>query len=244
VVAVEFATTNWSQVLTARDGFGTDARRALAALCEAYWYPLYAYVRRQGHDADTARDLTQGFFAELLEKDSLQNVDPAAGRFRSYLLTSLQHFLSHERDKARALKRGGGTHTISLDTGAAEKRFKLEPTEALTPETVFERGWALTVLELTLERLRLEAVESGGGMQFERLKAYLTGEEPRIPYREVAEELAMTEGAVKMAVHRLRRRFGRLLRAEIAETVADPAEVDDEVRHMLMAISPLEAPPG
>ena len=239
-----FATTSWSQVLTARDGSGTDAGKAMASLCEAYWYPLYAYIRRQGNDPDSARDLTQGYFAELLAKDFLQDVDPSAGRFRSFLLTSLQHFLSHEREKAGALKRGGGTRTISLDTEAAEKRYNYEPMDKLTPETVFERGWALTVLELTLDRLRREATESDNGQQFERLKVYITGEEPRIPYREAAKELEMTEGAIKMAVHRLRQRFGRLLRAEIAETVANAAEVDDEVRHMLMAIGPLQAPPG
>jgi RNA polymerase sigma-70 factor (ECF subfamily) len=216
----------------------------MASLCEAYWYPLYAYIRRQGNDPDSARDLTQGYFAELLAKDFLQDVDPSAGRFRSFLLTSLQHFLSHEREKAGALKRGGGTRTISLDTEAAEKRYNYEPVDKLNPETVFERSWALTVLELTLERLRREATESDNGQQFEHLKVYITGEEPRIPYREAAQELEMTEGAVKMAVHRLRQRFGRMLRAEIAETVADPAEVDDEVRHMLMSISPLEAPRG
>lgn len=235
-----FSTTQWSQVLTARDSCDTEADEALATLCETYWYPLYAYVRRQGHEAEDARDLTQAYFALLLEKDYLKGVEPSKGSFRAFLLTSLRHFLSHEWEKARALKRGGDTRTISLDIEAAEARFSFEPADPMTPEQVFERRWTLMVLERVLGRLRQWAVDSGNGDQFEHLERFLTGQQPRIPYRQVAAELGMTEGAVKAAVRRLRQRFGRLLREEIAETVADPEEIDDEVRHLLLVIKPWE----
>jgi RNA polymerase sigma-70 factor (ECF subfamily) len=240
----QFATTSWSQVLAARDGTDTEARDALERLCETYWYPLYAYVRRRGHDPEAARDLTQGFFAELFENETLRQVEPSAGRFRSFLLACLKHFLSHERDRAKTLKRGGGTSPISLDAAAAEKRYDREPAVDLTPEEVFERRWALTVVERALGRLRQEADEKGHPQRFIRLAVYLTGETPRLPYREVASELAMSEGAVKVAVHRLRRRFGELLRAEVAETLADPAETDQEVRHLLLVIRPFKARRG
>jgi RNA polymerase sigma factor (sigma-70 family) len=243
-VSTRFATTSWSQVLKAREGTGTEARQALEGLCETYWYPLYAYVRRQGKEPDEARDLTQAFFAHLLEKETLQAAEPSAGRFRSFLLASLKHFLSHERDRARALKRGGGTPPISLDADAAEKRYDREPAAGLTPEQIFERRWARTVVDEALARLEEESSDEGHLQELARLKAYLTGEEPRVPYREVASELGMTEGAVRMAVHRLRQRFGQLLRAEIAETLADPEETDEEVRHLLLVIRPFEAQRG
>lgn len=244
MVGVGFTTTSWSQVLTAVEGSGAEARRAMAELCEAYWYPLYAYIRRHGHDPEEARDLTQAYFVYLLEKEVLRGVDPAAGRFRTYLLNSLQYFLSHEREKAQALKRGGDTRTLSLDSEAAETRYGYEPADELTPEQVFEHRWAMTVLERTMERLRTESGEGDDRRQFERLQGYLTGQEPHIPYREVAAELEMTEGAIRGAVHRLRRRFGRLLLEEIAETVSDPADVEDEARHMLQVTTPWEAQQG
>lgn len=234
-----FATTQWSQVLAAREGSDTQARQALASLCETYWYPLYAYVRRQGHDADEARDLTQGFFAQLLEKNYLEDVEPSAGRFRSFLLTSLRHFLSHQWEKARAQKRGGGSRTVSLDAADAEVRYGWEPADRLTPEQVFERRWALTLVERALARLRQESVATNTTQRFEVLKTHLTGEEPHTPYREVATELGLSEGAVKVAVHNLRRKFAQVLRAEIAETVADPAEIDEEMRYLLQAVRPL-----
>ncbi len=237
-MGAKFTTTQWSRVQTARDGNDSEARRALNELCQSYWHPLYAFIRRQGHDPDGAGDLTQAFFAELLEKDLLRLVDPSAGRFRSFLLASLKHFLSHERDRARALKRGGGVQTVSLDARAAEDRLDSRAVDRLTPEEIYERQWALTALDRSLDRLHRAAVESGTAEQFERLKPYLTGEASRAPYREVAAELGMTEGAVRGAVHRLRRRFGETLRAEIAETVADPADVDDEIRHLLTVIRP------
>jgi RNA polymerase sigma-70 factor (ECF subfamily) len=235
----DFATTQWSRVLTARDGSDSDAHRALETLCQTYWLPLYAFVRRQGHDPEAARDLTQAFFAELLARDFLKSVEPGLGRFRSFLLASLKNFLSHERDRVRALKRGGGTVTISLETSTVEAQFGGEQgTEQLTPEEIFERQWALTVLERALERVRQEARRAGNPGQFELLKPYLTGEAGRAPYSEVADRLGMSEGAVKAAVLRLRKRFGRALRAEIADTVADPAEVDDEIRRLLNVIRP------
>jgi RNA polymerase sigma-70 factor (ECF subfamily) len=233
-----FNTTQWSRVLRARDGADSEARDSLAALCQTYWYPLYAFVRRQGHDPDAARDLTQAYFTELLEKDFLKSVEPSAGRFRSFLLASLKHFLSHERDRERALKRGGGAQIISLDTEDAEARLGGETADLLTPEEIFERQWALTVLERALERLRKDSIESDSEARFEVLKGYLTGEAGRAPYSEAAEKLGTTEGAVRTAVHRLRKRFGRMLRTEISDTVADPADAADEIRHLLSVIQP------
>jgi len=225
-------------VCSARDGADSEARIALQHLCETYWDPLYAFVRRQGHDPDEARDLTQAYFTELLEKDFLKAVEPAAGRFRSFLLVSLKHFLSHERDRDRALKRGGGSQTIPLDAESAERGLATVAANSLTPEQIFERRWALTVLEHSIDRLRRAAGESGTAAQFESLKGYLTGDADRAPYSEVALDLGMTEGAVRGAVHRLRKRFGKMLRAEVAETLADPSEADDEIRHLLSVVQP------
>jgi len=230
------ATTQWSQILAARDGSDTEARKALEGLCQTYWQPLYAYVRHQGSNPDEARDLTQGFFAEFLDKDFLSDVDPEKGRFRAFMLASLRHFLSHERDRAEALKRGGGTTTLSLDVEAGEAGYALRPTEAMTPVDVFERRWAMTVLDRAMSRLQEESATSGIGDQFKELKQYLTSAEPQEPYREVGETLGISEGAVATAVHRLRQRYARCLRAEIAETVVNPAEVDDELRHMLAVV--------
>ena len=230
------ATTQWSQVLAAKDGSDTEARAALESLCQTYWQPLYSYVRHQGSSPDEARDLTQGFFAEFLEKDFLANVNPDKGRFRSFLLASLRHFLSHERDRERALKRGGGTKTLSLDVETGEAGYATRPESAATPEEVFERRWAATVLDRAMDRLRAESLESRDISHFETLKRYLTSGEAPKRYREVAEELGMTEGAVAAAVARLRRQFGRCLRAEVAEIVINPAEIDDELRHLLAVV--------
>ncbi|HVS01450.1 MAG TPA: sigma-70 family RNA polymerase sigma factor, partial [Thermoanaerobaculia bacterium] len=216
------------------------SRAALAALCGAYWYPLYAYVRRQGGDADEAYDLTQGYFAALLEGELLRDVRPEAGRFRSFLLVSLRHFLSKQRARERAVKRGGRVAVVSLDAARAAARYDAEPVTALDPEAVYERRWALTVLERVLERLRRDEEGSGHGEQFAHLSPYLTGIEPRVPYRDTAHTLGTSEGAIKVAVHRLRRRYGELLRAEIAETVADPELVDAELRHLLGAVGSWE----
>jgi RNA polymerase sigma factor (sigma-70 family) len=232
----QFATTRWSQVIAAGADQTADSREALARLCESYWYPLYVYVRRWGYDADQAQDLTQEFFARLLEKHYLKAADPTRGRFRSFLLAALKHFLSNERDRAGAVKRGGRTTVIPLEFENAEGRYSREPPDEETPETVYERRWALTLLERTLVRLRGEFTTAGKGRLFARLEGHLTGEQETLPYAELGAELGMSEGAVKVAVHRLRRRFGALLREEIAETVSDPAQVEDEIRELFRAL--------
>ncbi len=234
----KFATTQWSIVLAAKDGTETEVRRALDFLCNAYWYPLYAYLRRHGQDPDQARDLTQAFFADLLEKHRLQSIDPAKGRFRSFLLASLKNFLLHEVEKSQTLKRGGGIRTLSMDAEGAEIRYKLEPVDTLTPDQIFERRWGLTMMERAMERLEVETASGSNPAQFEQLKGYVTGAGAETSYREVAEQIGMTEGAIKTAVHRMRTRYGRLLREEIGETVADPSEIDDEVRHLLAVVRP------
>lgn len=235
-MAAVFSTTKWSMILAARDGSPSESEQALSALCEAYWYPLYAFVRLQGYKPDQAQDLTQAYFVRLLEKNYLQEVEPSAGRFRSFLMVTMKHFLSNERQREQALKRGGGVVKISLDAEDAEQRFRSEPADRLTPEEVFDRRWALTVLGRVLEGLRQEYVDAGKGDRFDLLKGYLTGEEPRVRYREVAAELEMNEPAVRTAVRRMRQRFGKLLWDEIAETVANPDGVGDEVRHLLHVV--------
>jgi RNA polymerase sigma-70 factor (ECF subfamily) len=234
-VGNRFATTQWKVVIEARDGTESQARQALESLCRAYWFPLYAYVRSRGHADDQARDLTQAFFADLLARSFLDSIDRSKGRFRSFLLASLEHFLSHERDKANALKKGGGVRPISLDAADAETRLRFEPADSETPEKVFERRWGLTVMERTMDRLRAEYGDQPA--RFEQLKPCLTGDNPD-RYRELAQTLGMTETAVKAAVHRLRLHYGRLLREEIAETVASENEVDQELRHLLTIVRP------
>jgi RNA polymerase sigma-70 factor (ECF subfamily) len=231
------ATTQWSQVLAARDGSDTEARAALESLCQTYWQPLYSYIRHRGASPDEAMDLTQGFFAELLEKDLLANVDPSKGRFRSFLLATLRQFVAHERRRDQTLKRGGGARTLSFGTEIAEEFYSGE-LASRTPEEVFEQGWALTVLDRAMDRLREQSIASSDPNQFQLLRQYLTSAEPQAPYNQVAHALGMKEGAVRTAVHRLRKRFGQCLRAEIAEIVADPADVDDEVRHLLEVVKP------
>jgi RNA polymerase sigma factor (sigma-70 family) len=224
-------------VVAAGGSDSPGSRQALASLCEIYWYPVYTFIRRQGHTADEARDLEQGYFLQLLSKGYLKDLRPEAGRFRSFLLASVKHFLSNERDRERALKRGGGEVTVSLDLHGAEGRYALEPADnALTPDRLFEREWARTVLEKAMAALREDFVRSGETRRFERLKGYLTDEAPATPYREAAAELGMSESAVQVGVHRLRQRFGSALREVIAQTVADPADIDDEIRCMLSAI--------
>jgi RNA polymerase sigma-70 factor (ECF subfamily) len=227
-------------VLAARDGSETEARGALESLCQTYWSPLYAYARSLGHDADEASDLTQGFFAYLVEKEILQSVDPAAGRFRSFLFASIKHFIAHHHRRERALKRGGGTTTISLDSRSDDERLAGLQMDTMTPEQVFEYRWGLTVLERALSRLQSEWSDETKARLFESLKPHLTGQEPRIPFREIAVDLEMTDVAVRGAMYRLRQRYGQLIRLEIEETVADSADVDDEVRHLLSVIGPWE----
>ena len=211
--------------------------QALAALCSAYWYPLYAYARRRLGNVHLAQDLTQEFFARLLEKNILAGAQQERGRFRGFLITAFKNFLANEGDKARAQKRGGGKVPLPLDFQAGDARYDLEPSHAWTPERLFERQWALALLEQVLTALRAEFVADGKETLFERLKGSLTGE-AAIAYAELAGELNMSEGAVKVAAHRLRKRYRELLRREVAQTVADPEEVDDEIRRLFEALAP------
>jgi RNA polymerase sigma factor (sigma-70 family) len=212
-----------------------DAQTALAKLCRIYWYPLYAYVRREGCSAPDAQDLTQEFFARLLEKNYLAQVERQKGKFRSFLLAALRHFLSDQRDRARAAKRGGGADCISLDAQTAEQRYRLEPMDRMDAEKIYERRWAMTLLEQALTRLRDEASAAGKTEQFERLRSFVAGESD-ISCGEAADQLRLTESAVKSAVHRLRQRYRELVREEIGHTVADPAEIDEEIRYLKAVI--------
>jgi RNA polymerase sigma-70 factor (ECF subfamily) len=231
-----FATTHWSLVLAARDRAEPGAADALASLCALYWYPLYAYVRRRGHGPDDAHDLTQELFARLLEKDFLAGVDRGKGKFRSFLLAACTHFLANERDRVRAKKRGGGRTVFSLDAADAEGRYRTEPAGGLTPEKLFERRWALAVLQQVMGRLRAEFEAKGKGHMLDRLRGFLVGERGT-GYRQAADVLGLSEGAIKVAVHRLRQRYRELLHEEIGRTVGSAEEVEDEVRALFAALS-------
>lgn len=233
---VRFDTTHWSLVIAAGSEDSSAARSALDTLCERYWYPIYAYIRRRGIDAEDARDLTQGFLLSLVDRRSFADLDAERGRFRAFLLASVTHFLANNAERQRAQKRGGGLHTVSLDWNEAEGRYRHEPVLPATPETIFERRWALTVIDRVLADLRLEWAADGRADEFDGLKACLLGTGPEGGYRSAGALLGMTEGAVKVAVHRLRRRFQRRLRSLITETVADPADVDDEIRHLIRSL--------
>jgi RNA polymerase sigma-70 factor (ECF subfamily) len=224
-------------VLTAGHGSSPQAGRALEELCRAYWYPLYAYVRRRGHSPHEAEDLTQEFFARLLAKNYLAAVDREKGKFRSFLLASLKHFLANEWDRARAAKRGGGQPHLSLDIQTAETRYRSEPADDLTAEKLLDRQWALALLDQVLSRLQAEFVADGKKKQFDELKVWLTEGKGATSYAEAAAKLGTTEGAVKVAVHRLRRRYRELLREEISHTVATPAEIEEEIRHLFAAFA-------
>lgn len=232
----QFPTTRWSRVIQAGDPAAPRARESLAELCDAYWYPLYAYIRRRGYGPEPARDLTQDFFARLLEKGLLAEVDPSRGRFRSFLRTVCAHFLANRRDWERARKRGGGRPVLPIDPVDAEGRYARELADGLTPERIFERSWALTLLGRVLDQLGREYDEAGKSATFEALRGMLAGEPDATTYAEVAARLGSTEGAVRVAAHRLRRRYGELLRREIASTLAEPDEVDDEIRALFAAL--------
>ena len=232
-----FVTTHWSIVVSAGRNDTPHARDALEKLCRSYWSPIYAFVRRQGHGPHDAQDLTQEFFARLLGKKQLAGADPARGRFRSFLLASLKHFLANEWDKARAQKRGGGQVLIPIDVATAETSCGVDPADQLTADKIFERRWALTLLEHVLSRLRAEYVSDGREKLFEQLKPTLTEASRTVAYAEIATRLGTTEGAVKVAVHRLRQRYREVLRAEIADTVASPGEVEDEIRNLFAALA-------
>jgi len=232
-----FATTHWSVVLAAEQSSTPAAREALEKLCRDYWYPLYAFVRRQGYNPPDAQDLTQAFFARFLEKNYLAQVHPAKGKFRSFLLVALKHFLADEWDKLRAAKRGGGQVPISLDEQTPEERYRLEPADEMSAEKIFERRWALTVLEQARTRSREEYVSRGKGELYDGLKIFEGGEQTSPTYAELGNRLGLTESAVKAAAHRVRQRYHELVREEIAQTVAKPAEIDEEIRYLIGVIS-------
>jgi RNA polymerase sigma-70 factor (ECF subfamily) len=232
-----FVTTRWSVVLAARGGDSSRAAEALERLCEAYWYPLYAFVRRKGLTAEAAQDLVQEFFARLLETNWLENLDREKGRFRAFLLASVQNLLGKEVERAQAIKRGGGCVHFSLDAETAEGRYRLEPAHDATAEKIFERRWALALLEQALAALKHDYVQADKAALFEALQGCLSGEENTESYAELGARLGMSEGAARVAVHRLRRRYGELLRAEIAHTVARPEEVEAELRHLRVVLS-------
>lgn len=227
-----FQTTRWSVVLRAASRSDRLADAALAALCERYWYPLYAYVRRRVADVDEAQDLTQEFFARLLEKHYLAVADPQRGRFRCFLLTALKHFLANEWHRAKARKRGGGVRCLSLDFDCGESRLTLQPAHDLTPERLFERQWVLTLLDLVLGRLHAEYQVADKAKLFEQLKGTLTGDRDRLPYAALGAELGLTEDTARQAASRLRKRYRELLREEVAQTLADTDDVDDEIRSL------------
>lgn len=231
-----FQTTQWSLVIKAGSDDSRTAHAALSKLCEIYWYPLYAFVRRYGAGPDDARDLTQGFLTSLIERKDIENVDKERGRFRAFLLASLKHFLANDAARRNTQKRGGGIQIATLEFENAEGRYHFEPAEPVTPETLYERRWALTVIDRVLAHLRSEWAAANRTTEFDELKACLLGDGPSGGYAAVADRLSTTEGAVRVAVHRLRRRFRRQLQQEIGETVSDVDEVDDEIRYLLRAL--------
>lgn len=233
----QFTTTHWSVVLAAGQSASPASATALEQLCRSYWYPLYAFVRRLGHSPADAQDLTQGFFAYLLEHHLVARADREAGRFRSFLLGSLKHFLAHEHERATALRRGGGQPVLSLDGFDPEERYALEPSDAATPETIFDQRWARQQIENALNRLRAEYAAAGRGPLFDLLKDYVWGDQNALGLAEIAGRLELSEEAVKKSVQRLRLRFRDALRAEVAQTVATPDQIDEELRHLRAALS-------
>jgi RNA polymerase sigma factor (sigma-70 family) len=237
-----FVTTHWSVVVNAGGSDTTVAREALARLCQTYWYPLYAYVRRRNFSPPDAEDLTQEFFARFLEHRWVGDADREKGRFRTFLLSAMNHFLANEWDKARAQKRGGGVPLLPLEIDTAETRYVREPADNVTPEQHFEQRWAMTLLETVVNRLRAEYEQDGKTAMFAALNPCLVGDRTAQPYEELARKLGITEGAVKSAVHRLRQRYRQLLRDEIAQTVAGPSEVEEELRHLIAVLGGRTSP--
>ena len=231
-----FSETHWTMVIAAAQK-DSLAEEALQKLCQIYWYPLYAFVRRQGHNPHDAEDLTQEFFTRLLIRDDLATVDREKGRFRSFLLASMKHFLANEWDRARAQKRGGGKQILSISLEDPESKYAVEPTHDITPDKLYDRRWAMTVLDQVMAKLRREMNAEGKIDQFEQMKIFLTGSRGEVRYLKAAENLGITETAVKTAVHRLRKRFRRLLSAEIADTVETRQDVEQELRYLLAALA-------
>ncbi len=236
LVRPEFQTTHWSVVLAAGQGSSAEAHAALELLCRAYWYPLYAFIRREGHSAEESQDLTQAFFARLLERRDFERARKERGRLRSFLLVSLKHFLVNEWRRGQAKKRGGDRAFVPLDEILAEERFGLEPAHLLTADRIYERRWALTILDEVFARLRSEYADGAKPLLFDRLKSFLndTGDAPTQAV--IAAELGMTENAIKQALFRFRQRYREILRAEIARTVATPGEIEDEWRHLVAVL--------
>jgi RNA polymerase sigma-70 factor (ECF subfamily) len=233
-----FATTHWTVVLAAGEGDSASARRALEMLCAAYWYPIYVYVRRKGHGPDDAEDLTQEFFAQLIAKEHLRLADRTKGKFRTFLLAMLDQFLANARSRAHRQKRGGQFQFVSLDQQSAEERYALEPADdGGTPEEIFLRQWALTLLKKTTDALARKCAAEGKQELFEVARRLLHREGAGVAYAEVAGRLGMSEGAMRVAVHRLRQRFGELLREEIAQTVSSPGEIEEELRFLMRVLS-------
>jgi len=235
--APSFMTTHWSVVLRAVQSDTTRAQTALARLCETYWYPLYAYIRRRGYSREDAQDLTQAFFARLLERNWVGAADREKGRFRSFLLTAVKRFIADEWDKAQAQKRGGGATLLPLEFGTAETKLSREPADEVTPEHSFERRWVLTLLDEVVKRLRADYENEGNGRLFTELHPCLVGDRTTLPYAELAGKLSLSESAVKSAVHRLRQRYRKLLRDEIAQTVGSEQEVEDELKHLFSVLA-------
>ncbi len=232
----QFSATSWTNLLMARQGNSQESEQALEKLCRTYWYPLYAHVRRRGFDADVAQDMTQDFFFRILRENYLGSVDRTKGKFRSFLLAALDHFLLDQRKRANALKRGGGKIILSLDDEDPETRFQNEPAVELSPEKLFTRQWFLTLYDQVLKQLRADFVAAGKERQFDVLKVFLTDDTGFRDYAEPARTLGMTTNAVAVAVHRMRERCRELMNTEIAKTVASPEEMESEVRHLLATL--------
>jgi len=236
VLPSRFQTTSWSLVLAAGAAPTPDSERALASLCHIYWQPVYAFIRKRGYDSEHARDLAQGFFTFVLEKHGFSRADPERGRFRTFLLTSVKNYLANERDRASARKRGGGQIAIPIDPVEAESWYAPEAVDEITPEHLYQRRWALALLERVFARLRDHAQVAGKTDRFDRLAAFLVEDDSNSPYDQLAEEMGTSVGALRVAVHRLRRSYRDLLRAEIAETVSSSEEIDDEVRFLFESL--------
>jgi RNA polymerase sigma-70 factor (ECF subfamily) len=232
-----FATTHWSVVLGAGDASSPEAEAALSRLCQTYWLPVYAFVRKRGHSPEEAQDLTQAFFANFLEKQHVSRANRERGRFRCFLMTSVENFLRDENDRAQAQKRGCGRQLLSLDEQDAEARYLREPTTETDPAKAFEQRWAATLLDTVLSRLQAEFGATGRSDLFEALQAHLWGDAESTPYPELAERFGLSLANVKITAHRLRQRYRELLREEIAHTVALPSQVDDEIRHLMQVVS-------
>lgn len=232
-----FATTHWTVVMAASRSDTTRARTALDELCQGYWYPLYAYVRRRGYKPEDAEDLTQEFFRTLLEKEYLKAADREKGRFRTFLLVALQRFLANDWDRARAEKRGGRLEHVSLDTSSAETRYQVEAASEISPERIYDRRWAFTLLGRTMAHLRAEFVASGKQDEFEQIKECLTADRGSLDYGALSQRTGLSEGTLRVGIHRLRKRFREVFRQEVAQTVATPAEIDAEMRHLMAALA-------